>query len=337
MRHRIRRAISYILVSGVLLSGLPSADTFASEVSENDVAGIHADWQDTHLMWDRRIPEDITDAEYFTRNLGMNLVTRQSVMRTIEDNWNDGLKYGEAAYHVNHADPAGCVNYGSRQYVGRENGNCGYNCTGFAASVLYYANGGSREDALSNMKEIYRPLYTKTVAFSDGTGWYYYIADGYDGRRGKNGETIPKSKVYYMGEARDPEALQTVLTEAEKKGKLKEGYILYFWPSTGWDCHFGIYAGRDSAGIHQMYHAAGRGNHNGVRLEKPIDLTQATSEGASHVYIIPLPEVEPGLQVIDGKKYFFYPDGRMERNLLFGMYFYDKNGVCTELWTRLGG
>ena len=359
-----------ILIGMMLLTGVSSPVSFASESLSRDKAAIPSHT----LNWGRRIDEDITEGDYFTKNLGMERVTRQSVIRTLEENWTSGLKYGEARYWLAHENPPACVNYGSRQYEGRERDGYGFNCTGFIASVLYYANGESREDALTKMKEYYAPLQRRTGSFTDGTGWYSYLADG---QKAEEGASVPKTRVYYMGEAVDPDSLQEVLTEAEKAGKVKPGYILFFWPSGGWDCHFGIYAGRDGSGVHQMYHAAGRGDHNGVRLTEPIALSRAASEGASYLYIIPLPEamtgwnevegrrchyyengeltvgwykekdnwfylspvngkMTTGLQTIGGKTYYFTGEGYLVRNCLFGMYFHDQNGVRVQLWKRLG-
>ena len=320
------------------------------------------------VEWSRRIDRDVTDGEFLTKQLGLENVTAQSVMDVLRDNWDAGLQYHSSAYVLTHENAATCVNYGSQQYAGRARDGYGYNCTGFMASVLYYANGGTEEDALSKMRELYEPVTTS--AFTDGTGWYYYCAREHEGKQ---------TNIYYAGEGTDAESLQPLMDVAERDGKLQEGYVLLFWPSTGWDCHFGIYGGRNAEGLHQMYHAAGRGNHNGVRLESSIDLTPVTSEGASYVYIIPLPDAdgehprgEPGWQRVDGKLYHFYEtrkmtlgwftedgqwyyldpetgvqvtgwreingkrhyfceDGRMARNAMYGTEIIDAEGVCSEL------
>ncbi len=314
MRIQMKQKIAWILTGAMLLAGISSGTCFAG-----DRFGDTTPVRKTEVIrydWTRSISEDSTDGDYFTKNLGMDQVSRQSVIRTIQDNWKDGLRYGEAEYYVNHENAAGCINYGTEQYEGRDHRGYGFNCTGFVASVLYYANGGTREDALSQMNEIYLPLKQARSrgsqrSFTDGTGWYYYLADGKQQVDGS--EVVRKSMVYYMGEVKDPDSIQAALTEADRAGKLKEGYLLYFWPTSGWDCHLGIYAGQDGNGVHQMYHAAGRGNHNGVRLTEPVTLSQVSSEGASDLYIVPLPEAMTGWQEVDGKKFHYYENGKMTR------------------------
>ena len=302
--------------------------------------GGKTDPQQISVEWKCRITEDVTEGEYLTMLLGMDQVTRQSVMETLRTNWDGGLQYHRSAYSTTHDDPASCVNYGSRQYVGRERKDYGYNCTGFVASVLYYANGETEEDALAKMKECFRPL-SRGGSFTDGTGWYYYLAEK------QNEPESGRAKVYYLGEAQDAASMQPMLDAAERSGKVREGYILFFWPSTGWDCHFGIYAGKTADGIHQMYHAAGT-YHSGVKMNSSIDLTAVTSEGPSYMYVIPLPDAEgehprgePGWQVLDGQRVHFYPSGKMtlgwykEDDVWY--YMDPETGVLTTGWREIGG
>ena len=308
----------YETSSGTVLCSM-STDIAATWDAAPRDAALTTAASDPRLEWTRRIPEDVTEGEYLTKSLGLDKVTRQSVLRTIRMNWTEGLKYGESRYETNHMDDAACVNFGKRQYIGIENSNYGYNCTGFAASVLYYADGRSREDALSGMRDIYQPFRNSGSSghgrsFTDGTGWYYYFCEDHEASDG-SGKKV-RTLINYAGEAYDAEELQKVLTEAERTGRLKEGDLLYFWPSSGWDCHLAFYAGRDRNRVHQMYHAAGKGNHNGVRLTEPVALSQACSEGASYVYIVPLPDENDdpsrritGWREINGAKYHFYENG----------------------------
>lgn len=312
--------IIFFLIPGVLCGG--SGPRAASRVS----------FDENSLEWKCRITGDVTEGEYLTKLLGMGEVTRQSVMETLRANWDEGLFYHGSAYSTTHNDPASCVNFGSRQYMGRERKGYGYNCTGFVASVLYYANGGSTEDALHKMKDLYRPL-SRGGSFTDGTGWYYFLEN--------------KVKVFYPGEVTDVESIQTVMGAADREGKLREGYILFFWPSTGWDCHFGIYAGKGTDGVYRMYHAAGT-LHSGVKMNSSIDLTPVTSEGPSYMYVIPLPDEEgevpvgePGWQKTGGKQYHFYRTGKMT----FGWftekgewYFFDPaTGEMAVGWREVSG
>ena len=364
-----RNIIRYLPIL-LFLVCIQAAECFASEAGICTGTLSVIDRQLLLYSWGLRISQDTTEGECMTENLGMDKVTRQKVIKTIEDNWTEGLKYCESSYSINHQDSAACVNYGNRQYAGREKKGYGYNCTGFVASVLYYANGGSMENAYAEMKELYRPLQKRSGSFTNGTGWYNYVAEGQKAET--DSQDTPKTRVYYMGEITDPDSIQSALSAAEQTGRLKTGYILYFWPSTGWDCHLGIYAGRDSNGIHQMYHAAGRGNHNGVRLTEHVVCSQALSEGPSYLYILPLPESPAGWQDIDGKRYHFYADGemtyrwskegskwfyfdpvtgemaaglktiddrqyyffkdgRMARYIMLGKLIFDRNGVCVDL------
>ncbi|MBQ9871693.1 MAG: hypothetical protein IJM27_07145 [Eubacterium sp.] len=307
----MRRKIACVLI-GAMLACMTASHVAASEPGEK-ASRFPADAaSEPRLEWVQNITEDNADGEYFTKKLGMDRVTRQSVLRTIEENWTEGLMYNLSAYTIDHTNAAECTNNGSEQYAGRVRKNYGYNCTGFVASVLYYANGGSRENALENMNELYMPLKKaggrgSMRSFTDGTGWYYFAAGR--GEEALDGSPEKKTKIYSLGETRGPEDLQAILNNSEAEGKLLPGYILYFWPSSGWDCHIAIYAGKDSAGVHQMYHAAGRGNHYGVYVPDSIALSQATSEGASYVYSIPLPEALTGWQKVDGMMCHFYGDG----------------------------
>ena len=307
-----RRITAWFMAFVVLFLCMPSFDALADE----------------RCYWVRRIEGDVTIGDYLTKNLGMDRVTRQSVILTIRNNWTKGLEYNRSAYAITHEDAASCVNYGTEQYTGRVRKGYGYNCTGFVASVLYYANGGTKDGALANMNQLYDPLKPRSGSFTDGTGWYYFL-------EGNEAEGIPKTLLFDLGEVKDPDAIRTALAKADREGKLREGYILFFWPSTGWDCHFGIYAGKGGDGSYEMYHAAGRGNHNGVRLESSIDRSAVTCEGASYMYVLPLPEQKPGLQEIDGKTYFFCRDGRMARYVLFGMYYFDGDGAMIDI-RRIG-
>ncbi|MBR0146659.1 MAG: hypothetical protein IJM25_08380 [Eubacterium sp.] len=315
-----KRKIIYFLLAVISVSLLMSEGALSPEAAGSSDAyeAVKGNVPDRTvegriLEWTCRITEDVTEGEFLTKRLGMDLVTRQSVMETLRANWDEGLKYHSSAYSVTHADAASCVNYGGRQYVGRERTGYGYNCTGFVASVLYYANGGGAEDALTKMKEFYRPL-SRGGSFTDGTGWYYYM----EPEKASEGSDAPEgTKVYFLGETKDSDAMQAALTEAERTGKVREGYILFFWPSDGWDCHFGIYAGKDADGVHQMYHAAGT-YHSGVHMNTSIDLTRVTSEGPSYMYVIPLPDAEgdlpwgePGWQTLEGVRVHFGPDRKM--------------------------
>ena len=302
MRKKMRK-LTALLLMGIMLIFCVSADAFA--MSNGNI-----------FRWYQSITGNQTDGEYLTKILGLTDVTRESVIETIEENWTEGLKYSEASYSTNHNDEASCVNYGKKQYEGREQRGYGYNCTGFVASVLYYANGGSREDALDKMNEIYLPLkqgrsYRNQSAFTDGTGWYYFFSGEQYTAEGK--VSVPKTKIYYIGETGGPDSIQSKLKIADMEGVLKEGYLLFFWPSTGWDCHIGIYAGKDENGVYEMYHAAGRGDHNGVTLTEAVTRSPALSEGASYLYIVPLPEEEKltGWQEVDGKRVHFYDNGSM--------------------------
>ena len=57
---------------------------------------------------------------------------------------------------------------------------------------------------------------------------------------------MPKTWIYYIGKTTDAASIQSQLTAAEKVGKLKGGYLIYFWPQNNSDCHVGIYAGKDA-------------------------------------------------------------------------------------------
>ena len=176
----MRRKIACVLI-GAMLACMPASHVAASEPGEK-ASRFPADAaSEPRLEWVQNITEDNADGEYFTKKLGMDRVTRQSVLRTIEENWTEGLMYNLSAYTIDHTNAAECTNNGSEQYAGRVRKNYGYNCTGFVASVLYYANGGSRENALENMNELYMPLKKaggrgSMRSFTDGTGWYYFAA-----------------------------------------------------------------------------------------------------------------------------------------------------------------
>ena len=399
MRRQIRK-IAYWGIGATLLASIPFAGTLSAEADvvmpesaewrqRIDGEGEHSavewrqriDGEGEHSVveWRQRIDKDVEDGEYLTMFLGMDRVTRQSVIETLQANWDQGLMYHKSAYATTHNDPATCVNYGGHQYIGRERQDYGYNCTGFAASVLYYANGDTEEDALAKMKEYYRPL-AGSGSFTDGTGWYYYLAEEHEAapaktkgpaereddvsarekgpaereddvsakgnRREKEPDRV-RVKVNYLGETEDEAAMQVALTEAENAGKVKAGDVLFFWPSTGWDCHFGIYAGRDAEGIHRMYHAAGM-YHRGVKMNASIDLTAVTSEGPSYMYVIPLPDAEeehprgePGWQTTDTGRVYYYRSGKMAIGWVTedGQWYYldPKTGAMTTGWRDIGG
>ena len=252
----------------------------------------------SRVTWDQEIREDIGDGRYLTENLGMNGVTRQSVLKTIRDNWTDGLDYSHAIYTRCGRDPGIAVNYKESQYSGYHLEGYGYNCSGFVASVLYFANGGTKQDAVSNMEELYLPLkqgrrYSSQLSFTDSSGWYYFFNGIQHTASGDS--TVPKTKLYYAGETTDSASTQAQLTRMEKAGKLAEGDIIYFWPKNDTDCHVGIYAGKDENGVHRMYHALGKGMHNGISMESDVALTPVITDYDSWLYIVPLPE---------GKEYY---------------------------------
>lgn len=379
MRRRTQK-IPYLGIGAILLASIPFAGNAAAEAeaaSREDAVCVSSMGIEERTVqvsgqvgrrsvdWRLRIDADVEEGEYFTVMLGMDQVTRQSVVETLQANWDLGLQYHAAAYSTTHEDPASCVNYGGHQYVGRERQDYGYNCTGFAASVLYYANGGTEEDALAKMKELYRPL-AHGGSFTDGTGWYYYLAEEHDAFPTEVGGLTEKDddassrvnrpekrsdhvrvKVNYLGETQDEAAMQIALTEAEKAGKVKAGDVLFFWPSTGWDCHFGIYAGKDGEGVHRMYHAAGM-YHRGVKMNASIDLTPVTSEGPSYMYVIPLPDAEeehprgePGWQTLDAQSVYYYNNGKMALGWLKteGEWYYldPETGAMTTGWREIGG
>ena len=224
--------------------------------------------------------------------------------------------------------------------------------------MLYYANGGTEENALEKMKEYYRPL-ARGGSFTDGTGWYDYLSDehtvtgnaenseGNDVSERERVQHTFRTNVYYLGETVDSDSMQAALSQAERSGKVREGYILFFWPSTGWDCHFGIYAGKDADGVHQMYHAAGM-YHSGVKMSASIDLTRVTSEGPSYMYVIPLPDAEgdhpwgePGWQTLEGQRVHFYDDRKMTLGWYKEngeMYYLDpETGALTVGWREIEG
>ena len=194
---------------------MPASHVAASEPGEK-ASRFPADAaSEPRLEWVQNITEDNADGEYFTKKLGMDRVTRQSVLRTIEESWTEGLMYNLSAYTIDHTNAAECTNNGSEQYAGRVRKNYGYNCTGFVASVLYYANGGSRENALENMNELYMPLKKaggrgSMRSFTDGTGWYYFAAGR--GEEALDGSPEKKTKIYSLGETRGPEDLQAIPT-----------------------------------------------------------------------------------------------------------------------------
>ena len=60
--------------------------------------GGKTDPQQISVEWKCRITEDVTEGEYLTMLLGMDQVTRQSVMETLRANWDSGLQYHSSAY-----------------------------------------------------------------------------------------------------------------------------------------------------------------------------------------------------------------------------------------------
>ena len=315
------KRISALILAVLLLVFMSPAETAAAEekgVYSSDPAMVT---NGNKLFWYCRIKEDREDGEYFTKLLGLNNVTRQSVIRTVRENWKDGLKYGEANYSLSHWKADTCVNCSGKQLFGREKSGYGYNCTGFVASVLYYANGGTADSAMADMTDIYLPLkqgrsYRNQSAFTDGTGWYYFFDGEQYTSKGKVEQQ--KTRIYFMGDTSGAQGIQNALRTAAVQGKLKKGYLIFFWPSGGYDCHVGIYAGRDpETGNYMMYHAVGKGTHSGVKITEHITLSQAVSEGASYLYIIPLPEGpdEPESQwAKEGRSFFRELTAKIEKS-----------------------
>ena len=281
------------------------------------------------VAWDKEIDGDITDGDYLTKNLGLDKVTRQSVLRTISENWTKGLKYSEAVYTGNIYNAAKSVNYGDRQYIGNEKTDYGYNCSGFVASVLYYANGNSTEDAYSKMEQIYLPfkhgrILQNQKSFADGSGWYYYFKGEQKTSAGLS--HVTKTNLYHLGQTTDADSIQAKLEAAEQAGKLKPGYVLYFWPTGKTDCHVGIYAGKNSDGEHLMYHAIGGSGreHNGVYIDRDITLSRAINH-PSDLYVIPLPEEEePPEYAVGWLRFYGY------------WYYYSEAGVRQTGWQKVG-
>ena len=246
------------------------------------------------LEWDQEITGDIEDGEYLTDNLGMYGVTRRKVLQTVRDNWTKGLRYSSAIYKSAIREGWKCVNYGTRQYSGSEASGYGYNCSGFVASVLYYANGGTREDAYARMSRLYQPLIRgrrtgQQSSFADSSGWYYYFNGQQYNPDGTTGQ-VPRTKLYYAGIVKTSADVGTHLDRLEKAGKLKAGYIVYFWPTGYTDCHVGVYAGKTDQGVHMMYHAIGKGTYKGISIDRDIALTPVIPEFDSYLYILPLPD-----------------------------------------------
>ena len=166
--------------------------------------------------------------------------------------------------------------------------------------------------AMAGMSLFYLPLkqgrsYNNQTAFTDATGWYYFFDGEQYTSEGKVEQQ--KTRIYFMADTSGAEGIQNALRSAAVQGKLKKGYPIFFWPSSGYDCHVGIYAGRDpETGNYMMYHAVGKGTHSGVKITEHITLSQAVSEGASYLYIIPLPEGpdEPESQWAKEGRNFFH-------------------------------
>ena len=275
--------------------------------------------------------------EYFSKVLGLNNVTRQSILKTIQDNWTAGLNYSNAHYHgfdSNNISDRECLNMDSNGYQkqGGKSG-IGYNCTGFATSVLYYANTNGNYDydgAYTNIRTIFnnnfikaalskkyklndKPVshgpYNDACAISNLTNWTKALghyeesnvrdeANGntYDYRGYGMGHTIT---MYDLGKATNATSAKNLITNAERNGLLKPGYILLFQPSDytkASDSHIGFYAGNG-----QMYSAIG-GTHGGVTINSDVALHNITSKSfPAYVYILPLPEDE-GEFYLDMKK-----------------------------------
>ena len=312
-----------------------------------------AEWP---YSWGHEITADITDGRYLTENLGMEHVTRQRMLQVIKSNWTEGLCYHDAIYSGAWRNPPKAVNYGTMQYSGRAREGYGYNCTGFVASVLYYANGGSPENALAEMNELYKDVAVtrvpgKQYGYADGTAWYYYFNGMKDGKTG----ALPRTNLYLLEKAENTDAMQKLLDQADEEGKLKEGYILYFWPLENTDCHLAVYAGRDRNGLHQMYHAiggAGKTKH-GVYIESDITLSQVTGF-PSDILIVPLPEGDDkafdamvqtkneedliGWQKSNRKWYYYKTPGELQKGwkkLAGKWYYFDESGAMQTGWRMI--
>lgn len=293
--------------------------------------------------------------KYFSNVLGLNNVTRQSILKTIQDNWTTGLNYSQAHYHgfgSGNSSDRECLNMDSNGYQkqGGQSG-IGYNCTGFATSVLYYANTNGNYDydgAYTNIRTIFNNNFIKAAlskkyklngnivshgsykdacAVSNLTNWTKALghyeesnvrdeATGstYDYRGYGMGHTIT---MYDLGKATSATSAKNLLTNAERNGLLKPGYILLFQPSdyTGAsDSHIGFYAGNG-----QMYSAIG-GTHGGVTINSDVALHNITSKSfPAYVYILPLPEEEENpLGMV--QVYKVDNHGNPLQNAIFGIY-----------------
>ena len=339
----------------------------AEENAASHISGEEPEEDTFHVDWALIIKEDITDGDYLSRNLGMYNVTRQRVLRTARENWSSGLKYKDSEYDDDYLNVGTCINYGSEQYSGTEKHGYGYNCSGFVASVLYYANGGPKENALKNMIEYYKPLkqgrtYYAQSSFSDSSGWYYFF-NGVQYPAPGTSTTVTRTNMYYLGEVNSTEITQEKLNLAERAGKLKEGYLIYYWPVGGTDCHVGVYAGKSTTGEHMMYHAVGRGHYLCGRMGN-MEYSAVMPLYVSYLYIIPLPEepnVSPnswhkddmgrwlyydeskmpvtGWKEIDGKWYYFDISGEMQTGWKWirGSWYYLKStGVMHTGWKKSG-
>ena len=283
-RKKIKGFRCVLLTLCLVISG--SFSVYASPPS----AGNHL----STLWWRQDISVDNTGGKYISQLLGLNNLTAGKMITTIKKNWKAGLKYSTAQYVGTFWKDGTCVNYGTKQYNGYSYTGYGYNCTGFVASVLYYANGGKRENALGKMDRQFLQLMQgretgSQTKFTDGSGWYYFFNGVQHTADGKQ-RTIEKTKIYYAGVVNSAQDIQKQLDRQEKKGHLKAGYIIYFWPVGSTDCHLGIYAGKSSKGVHRMYHAFGKGTHMGVNVGSDVALSPVVTDDSSYLYIVPLPD-----------------------------------------------
>lgn len=329
--------------------------------------GLSSASENFTVDWDLEITKDIKDGHLLTENLGMELVTRKSILKVIKENWSKGRRYKDAKYAGAFWDAGRCVNYADKQYAGNAKAGYGYNCSGFVMSVLYYANGGTEKGALSKMESMYLPLkqgrrYLNQKSFADSSGWYsYFNGVIYPDRDSK--KYIPKTNLYYLGVVQTADAIQKKLDQAEAAGKVKPGDMVYFWPTGNTDCHVGFYAGKSKKGVHQMYHAVGEGRHLGV-WTPDITLSPVLPVDVSYMYIVPMPDettVQPnswvttasgnkkyynknlkavvGWKKINKKWYFFNSAGIMQTGWVTSKgvkYFLGSDGSLRIGWKKMG-
>ena len=303
------------------------------------------------LWWRQDITTNYTGGKYISQLLGLNNLTADKMIETIKKNWKKGLKYSTAQYVGTFWKDGTCVNYGTKQYSGYSYTGYGYNCTGFVASVLYYANGGKKENALAKMDRQFLQLKqgreaSSQTRFTDGSGWYYFF-NGEQHTPEVKQRTIEKTKIYYAGVVSTAQDIQRQLDLQAKKGHLKAGYIIYFWPVGGTDCHLGIYAGKSKKGVHRMYHAFGKGTHMGVSLSSDVALSPVVTDDSSYLYIVPLPDtpVKPEYKSEWVKGKWYNSDGTQTRPYTLswkknsnGRWVEDTSGWCPKKrWLRING